>query len=133
MGLLYIFAGLFAFFLQERFLYLVFPRVDAATHADSYFALRTTLTVWGVYIGMIGGALLVGSRNPLRNVGLAWLVVATETSGALGDVWLSTLDHVNARVTLPAIPFHLITMALGLFFLWRSRSLEWKCIETMKA
>ena len=133
MGLLYVLVGLSAFLLQEQLLHLAFPRIDAATHGDSYLALRTTLTVWGSYVGLIGGAVLVGSRNPLRHVGLAWLVIATEASGALGDVWLSTLDHVNAAVTVPGIPFHLITIALGVLFLWRSRSVGWKLIETKKA
>jgi hypothetical protein len=133
MGLGYVCVGLAAFLLPDPFLSRLFPRVDAATQGDSYLALRTTLTVWGAYVGLIGGAVLVGSRNPRRHVGLAGLVIATEAAGALGDVWLSTLGHVNAAVTVPGILLHLISVVLGVVFVWRSGSGGWKFLETRKA
>ncbi len=69
-------------------------------------------------MAIIGGALLVESRSPLRHGGLVGLAVAIEIVAVLGDAWLGTLDHVNQTMVLGAIPLHFVMATAGLL-LWR--------------
>jgi len=122
MGGIYVLAGSIAFLMSAEFVSLLFLKINIGADVYSYRALLTAVKVWGSYVSVIGASVLIGSRKPLRHVGLVWLVIATETMGAAGDVWLSSLGHVNRAIVLPGIPFHLITAGLGVLFLRRATS-----------
>ena len=122
MGSLYLLVGLSAFFAQGPAALLLFEGLDPTDHGSSFLALRTTLSIWGAYVAIIGGCVLGFSRDPLRSVGLVWLVIMIETAGVVGDVWLSTLAHANRAVVLPGILLHLVALSLGLYFWFEVRA-----------
>ena len=112
---MYLGAGMVGLLGHRPMIALLFPGAEGA--GDTYLALGTALSVWGAYVAVIGGALLVGSRSPLRHGGLVGLAVAIEIMGVLGDAWLGTLDHVN-RLVLGGIPLHFVLATAGVL-LWR--------------
>ena len=115
-GVMYLGAGMVGLFGHRPMIARLFPGAEGP--GDTYLALGTALSVWGVYVAVIGGALLVGSRSPLRHGGLVGLAVAIEIVAVLGDAWLGTLAHVNQTMVLGAIPLHFVMATAGLL-LWR--------------
>ena len=116
MGAMYVVAATVAFIAPDQMIDLLF--LGVSTLDGAYPALGTVLSVWGAYVGVIGAAVLIGSRAPLRHSGLVGLVIGLESVATVGDIWLATLDHVNRAIVAPPIVLHAALATAGAL-LWR--------------
>lgn len=97
-------------------------QLDLDTGTDTFAVVVDTWFMFGLEVGAIGVALLVASRDPLRNVLVAQLVILIEaTRGIVDDVYLLARGYAPA-FALGWIAIHAAVIATGLVAIRRERA-----------
>lgn len=94
---------------------------DLTTDDTAYRYLLDWTGVFGTTLLVLGGMLLVVSRQPVRNRAFAHLVIWGEVvRGVLADVWFISRDYIPNEPYYAFIVVHLVVIVTGIRALRRT-------------
>jgi hypothetical protein len=97
-----------------------YPDIGVPVESAAAQALVDTWFMFGLEAGVIGLALLWCARNPMRHLGIAWLVIALEAVRGIADDLYLIARGYDTAIYAGWIVIHLVIIVTGVIAIRRA-------------